>query len=157
VPAVLCPVFLIGPSPGALPAGADPCDDLSGDLDRVRIFVVEDDALSAIMLNDLLEMWGFQVSGIAGNAPAAIREIERQRPDIVLMDIRLAGNTDGVAAAQEIRRRFGIRSVFVTAYTDRATLDRVREAEPLGFLTKPYSPGQLQETLTQALDRLRAC
>ena len=157
MPAVLYPVFMIGPSPDVLPPSADPCDDLAGDLDRVKIFVVEDDALSAIMLNDLLEMWGFEVCGIAGNAPAAVREIERQRPDIVLMDIRLAGNTDGVAAAREIRRRFGIRSVFVTAYADRATLDRVRKAEPLGFLTKPYSPGQLQETMTQALERLRAC
>ena len=109
------------------------------------------------MLNDLLEMWGFVVCGMATSAPAAVREIERHRPDIVLMDIRLADNTDGIAAAKEIRGRLGIRSLFLTAYTDRATLDRVREAEPLGLLSKPYSPGQLQETLKEALGRLRAC
>ena len=125
--------------------------------DRVSIFVVEDDALSAIMLNDLLEMWGYRVCGMAHSAPAAVREIERHQPDLVLMDIRLADNSDGVAAAHEIRRRFGIRSLFLTAHTDHATLTRVREAEPLGLLAKPYSPGQLQVTLEQALERLRHC
>ena len=143
----------------AAPERARPgsADDLVRDQDRVRIFVVEDDALSAMMLNDLLDMWGYVVCGIADNAPAAVREIERHNPDMVLMDIRLADNTDGVGAAREIRSRLGIRSVFLTAHTDRTTLARVREAEPLGLLAKPYSPGQLKETLEQALERLRSC
>ena len=125
------------------------------DVQRVRIFVVEDDALSAMMLHDLLEMWGYAVCGTASGAAAAIQEIERRKPDLVLMDIRLADNTDGVAAAVEIRRRLGVRSIFLTAHTDRKTLARVQNAEPLGLLAKPYSPAELQQVLRQALDRLR--
>lgn len=131
-----------GPAPGAEPQ-------------PVRIFVVEDDALSAIVLNDLLEMWGYAVCGMAQTASAAVAEVDRLRPDLVLMDIRLADNVDGIEAAREIRRRFGVRSVFVTAHTDRATVARVQETEPLGFLPKPYLPEQLRLTLLQALERLR--
>ena len=121
----------------------------------VRVFVVEDDALSAIVLNDLLELWGFEVCGMAGDAKTAIREAERYRPDFLLMDIRLAGQMDGVAAAQELRRRINVRSIFLTAHTDRATMQRVRETEPLDILAKPYSPDQLQATLNRALEQLR--
>ena len=125
------------------------------DASPVRVFVVEDDALSAIVLNDLLELWGFEVCGMAGDAKSAISEAERHRPDFLLMDIRLAGQMDGVAAAQELRRRINVRSIFLTAHTDRATMQRVRETEPLGILAKPYSPDQLQATLNRALEQLR--
>lgn len=94
---------------------------------------------------------------MAQAAPAAVASIARERPDLVLMDIRLADNTDGIAAAHEIRSRFGVRSVFVTAHTDRATVARVRETEPLGLLPKPYLPEQLRVTLRDAVDRLRPC
>lgn len=151
------PVLAASSIPCVLPTIGGPREGAEVPVERVRVFVVEDDALSAIMLNDLLELWGFGVCGMAHSAPAALREIERHHPDIVLMDIRLADNTDGVQAAHEIRRRFGIRSIFLTAHTDHATLTRVREAEPLGLLAKPYSPGQLHVTLLEALERLRHC
>ena len=141
------------PPPAAAPVRAKP--DAGPGAQPVRVFVVEDDALSAIVLNDLLGLWGYAVCGMADTASAAIAEVERLRPDLLLMDIRLAGNVDGVEAAQEIRRRLGIRAIFITAHTDRATLARIHQAEPLGFLPKPYMPEQLRQLLAEALGRLR--
>ena len=148
--------------PRALPTGAPPPPPAAAPVragpgaQPVRVFVVEDDALSAIVLNDLLGLWGYAVCGMADTASAAIAEVERLRPDLLLMDIRLAGNVDGIEAAQEIRRRLGIRPIFITAHTDRATIARIHQAEPLGFLPKPYMPEQLRLLLAEVLGRLRS-
>src|SRR4051794_10567851 len=98
--------------------------------ERIRIVVVEDEAIAAMDLEMLLEELGYEVCDVVMSAPEAIRTAERSKPDLLLMDIRLADNTDGVTAALEIRARFGIRSVFLTAHTDAATMARVRAANP---------------------------
>ena len=121
---------------------------------RADVFVVEDDPLSALMLNDLLEIWGFTISGMARSAPEAITALERHRPKLVLMDVRLADQTDGIVAAQTIRDRFGLRSLFITAHNDRATLDRMQKVNPLGVLIKPYSHEALRQALDAALSPL---
>jgi DNA-binding NarL/FixJ family response regulator len=87
------------------------------------------------------------VVGVALTAEEAVRLAEEERPDVMTMDIRLRGERDGISAALEIFERFGIRSVFVSAYGDAATVARARTASPLGWITKPLRRDQFEEPL----------
>jgi PAS domain S-box-containing protein len=105
---------------------------------KTRILIVEDEGLIALDLRRKLEQAGYDVPAIADNAAAAIRNVETHRPDLVLMDIRLHGAEDGIEAADQIRRRFNVPVMFVTAHADRATLNRARITEPFGYIVKPF-------------------
>src|SRR5262245_43867388 len=87
----------------------------------LRILIVEDEFYIALDIEALLLGFGHSAVGIAVSADQAVSLTERERPDLVLMDIRLVGRRDGIDAADEIFSRFGIRSVFVTAHTDAHT------------------------------------
>ncbi|AWK88343.1 response regulator [Azospirillum thermophilum] len=120
----------------------------------LRVLVVEDEAIAAMDLEMMLEVLGHSVCGVLAEGPEAVREAGATRPDLVLMDIRLAGGTDGVEAAHDIRRLYGIRSLFLTAHNDRATLERAAAAQPFAVLTKPYSRNQLRLALDRAAQEL---
>lgn len=102
------------------------------------ILIVEDESLIALELKKKLEEAGYTVSTIVDNAVDALLSVESLGPDLVLMDIRLHGPGDGIETAEEIRRRFRVPVMFVTAHADRETLDRARIAEPFGYLVKPF-------------------
>ena len=108
-----------------------------------RVLVVEDDFLVAGELEHWLSLAGFEVVGPAATAEEAIRLAREAKPDLIVMDIRLAGARDGVDAAIEIYRALGIRSVFATAHSDARTMARGQEANPLAWIAKPYSPSGL--------------
>jgi PAS domain S-box-containing protein len=116
-----------------------------------RILIVEDERIVAHNLRRRLESLGFSVPALATTAEQAIVEAERTNPDLVLMDIRLQGDRDGIEAATEIHRRLGIPVVYLTAYTDADTVRRARVSEPLGFLSKPFGLRELQSTIEVAL------
>lgn len=122
----------------------------------LRLMIVEDDAIGALFLEQSLRELGYEVCAVVDSAPAALTAAERTRPDFVLMDIRLARGTDGVEAAREIRERYGIGSMFLTAHSDPATLTRARAADPLAFLIKPYSPRELGSAIAVAASRVRS-
>jgi DNA-binding NarL/FixJ family response regulator len=82
----------------------------------------------------------FEVVGVAGTAEEAIRMAEIKRPDLSIMDIRLAGIRDGIDVATEMFSKYGIQSIFATAHSDSDTLRGAEIAHPLGWLAKPYSP-----------------
>jgi DNA-binding response OmpR family regulator len=99
---------------------------------------------------------GFEVVGVATTAEEAVEIARAERPDLVLMDIRLAGVRDGIDAAAEIRSDLGIPSLFATAHSDAATRARGEgAAAPIGWLTKPYAPTELAAAVAAALARLR--
>lgn len=108
-----------------------------------RVLVVEDDFLVAGELEHWLAAAGFQVIGPAATAEEAIALAAEADPDLAIMDVRLAGQRDGVDAAIQIYRQFGVRSMFATAHSDRWTLARGQEANPLGWVAKPYSAAGL--------------
>lgn len=108
-----------------------------------RVLVVEDDFLVAGELEHCLTAAGFQVIGPAATADEAIALAADGMPDLVIMDVRLAGPRDGVEAAIHIYEHFGVRSMFATAHSDRQTLARGQAANPLGWIAKPYSPAGL--------------
>ena len=122
-------------------------------MDAARILIVEDEQITAADIGDILEGLGHKVVGVVANAAAAVNHAERSRPDLVLMDIQLRGAADGVEAARTIWRRLDIPSIFLTAHADEATLHRAREAEPLGYIVKPFHENELQAVIQMALHK----
>ena len=105
---------------------------------NAEILIVEDEGLIALDLKKKLELAGYTVLGTVDNADDAILSAERLGPSLVLMDIRLRGPMDGVATSDQIRKRFHIPVIFVTAHADRETLERARITEPFGYIVKPF-------------------
>ena len=117
-----------------------------------RVLIVEDDFLVSTEIEDSLQNAGYQIIGPATTAEEAIAIACHERPDIVIMDVRLAGKMDGVTAAVEIYREFAIRSIFATAHADADTVSRAAEAKPIAWLQKPYSTQLLVEAVKAALN-----
>jgi two-component system, response regulator PdtaR len=115
----------------------------------LRILVVEDEFFISLDTKALLQSMGHAVVAIAVSADQAVRMAGREMPDVVLMDIRLAGTRDGIDAAEEIRSRFGISSIFVTANSDPQTRRRAQAVQPMGFLEKPLTEQRLRLGLSR--------
>ena len=123
---------------------------------RPRILVVEDESIVALDIQQQLEQLGYQVVGRSPCAEEAIALANALRPDLVLMDIQLAGTMDGITAAQEIRPRLGIPVVFLTAFEADELLARAQLTEPFGYILKPFSSRELRTVLEMALYRSRS-
>jgi len=122
-----------------------------------RLFVVEDEALIAMELVDRLTNLGYEVVGDAASGEVAIGEIAARSPDLVLMDIRLAGPMSGIDAAVALRERgLAVPVVFLTAYSDPDLLERAKTVEPAGYLVKPFEERELHATVQMALYKGRA-
>jgi CheY-like chemotaxis protein len=104
-----------------------------------RVLIVEDNWLIAIEIETILLEAGYEVIGIAMSADQAAELCGSGRPDFVLMDIRLQGTRDGVDAAVDLRQRFGVPSIFVTAHGEPETRARAQAAQPLGWIIKPIA------------------
>ncbi|MFC7539688.1 response regulator [Siccirubricoccus deserti] len=117
---------------------------------------MEDEYFVALDAEDALSAAGFTVVGVAATAEDAVKMAAADRPDIVLMDIRLAGSRDGIDAAAEIRSQLGILSLFATAHSDAATRSRGdAAASPLGWLSKPYSHSEIAAAVSEAIIKAR--
>ena len=116
---------------------------------RLRVLVVEDEAVSAMYLDDLLSGLGCEVVATADTAREAVAAAAAHRPDVVFMDVRLReGN--GIEAATAIRDRFGTPFVLATAYADEEMRRRIAEAGPLAYLVKPVALAAIQRILETA-------
>ena len=120
-------------------------------MSATRILIVEDEGLIALDLKKRLEQAGYTVPAIADNAAGALLSVESLEPNLVLMDIRLRGPRDGIDTADEIRRRFHVPVIFVTAHADRETLDRARITEPFGYIVKPFHGIDFRAQIEMAL------
>ena len=118
---------------------------------RARILIVEDDALVAAYIKDVLEETGFAVPGVASTAAEAFALVGATLPRLALVDIRLPGSLDGIQVACELLRRFKVPSIFLSGMDDPETAERAQVAQPLGFLHKPFRPSQVFNALEQAL------
>jgi PAS domain S-box-containing protein len=119
----------------------------------VRILIVEDEIIIARELEARLEGMGHGVAGIAASGQEALALAEETRPDLVLMDIVLKGDIDGIEAAAEIRRRFHLPVIFISAYADRDTLARAKITQPFAYIVKPFSERELAANIEMALYR----
>lgn len=118
-----------------------------------KIVIVEDEIIVAWNLSETLERLGYDVTGVAHNAEDAVELVGRYRPDLVLMDIRLAGERDGIEAAGDIRQQFNLPVIFLSSHGDAYTMRRAAHVYPLGFIDKPYSEQGLAQALKDIVAR----
>ena len=122
-------------------------------MSRKRIFIVEDEGIVAADLADRLDHLGYDVAGQAASGELAIKKIGATLPDLVLMDIILQGNMDGVEAAGEVLKLYKIPVVYLTSHADDATMRRARITGPFGYVLKPFEERELHMAMEIALYR----
>jgi CheY-like chemotaxis protein len=118
-----------------------------------HILIAEDERLVARDLERRLRRLGYTVVALAATGSDAIHQAAEHRPDLVMMDIHLQGEMDGIEAAGFIRTRLNIRIVYMSAYSDQGTLARAQSTDPAAFLEKPFNDYNLQRTLQQVLSQ----
>ena len=124
-----------------------------GESRRLRVMVVEDEALIALDIERRLTRSGYEVVGVADNFDDAVKTFVEIRPELVLMDIHICGTVDGIETARAIGRLGDVPVVFLTAYADDDTIQRAAEISPYGYLLKPFDDRTLSATITVALGR----
>ncbi|MBR9860721.1 response regulator transcription factor [bacterium] len=118
---------------------------------KVRIYIVEDMAITRAYLEDNLNSNGYEVAGSSAKAESAWLEIQELEIDLILLDINLAGEKDGIWLAQKVRSTMDKPIVYLTAFGDKATIDSVIETKPNGYLMKPYNVPSLLTTIAIAI------
>ena len=108
-----------------------------------RIMIVEDEAIMVMYLEMMLKREGFTIVCSVCTGEDAIKMVEEIRPDVILMDIRLAGYLDGIETASEIGKRFQCAIIFITGYLDQSNRQRAEELRPVAFLSKPLITKEL--------------
>jgi PAS domain S-box-containing protein len=117
---------------------------------KPAIFIVEDEAIVADDIRETLISLGYTTAGTAKSGEVALEKIKELRPDLVLMDIHLAGKMDGVEAAEKIHELYHIPVIYLTAYSDKALLDRAKVTEPYGYVIKPFDERELHSVIEMA-------
>jgi PAS domain S-box-containing protein len=125
-------------------------------MNPTRILIVEDERIVARDIQTQLTRLGYAVVGTTRFGEQAVQLATELNPDLVLMDIRLEGAVDGIAAAQEIRNRLQVPVVYLTAYADEETLQRARVTEPFGYILKPFEERELRTVIEMALYKHQA-
>ncbi len=115
------------------------------------VLVVEDEALIAMGFVAQVEDMGLSVCAIADSAQQAMREAEAHRPAVVLMDVRLRGEGDGVDAAMHIHQAVGSKVIFITGSREPSTIERIHQDHPYAVMFKPVLERQLRATITEAM------
>lgn len=123
---------------------------------KSRILIVEDDPLISLDVSQALKGFGYDVVGAANSGLKAIELYKSAKPDLVLMDINLKDEMDGIEAAEKINKERPTAIVFLTALSDEATLQRAKLTGPYGYLIKPFDPAELHSTIEIALSRFAA-
>lgn len=123
--------------------------------EKIRILVVEDEAIIAMDLQETLNEAGYIVIATLPSGEEALELCRNERPDIVLMDVHLQGTLNGIETAQQLRKNYAIPSVLLTAHYDRMTLAAAQQAGIFAYLVKPYEDRELCATLTTALTQAR--
>jgi len=118
-----------------------------------RILIVEDERIVAFNLQQRLAHLGYEVPGVAVSGPESLDMIERLAPDLVLMDIHIEGAMDGIDVASRLMDQPSVPVIYLTAYSEDATLKRARQTKPYGYLIKPFSERELHATIQMALER----
>ncbi len=122
--------------------------------DKMKIMVVEDDAIIGMDIEHRVRRLGYEVTGVADNAEEAIELAADSKPDIALMDIRLRGDIDGIDTARMLKEQFALPVIFITAYSDLKMRSRALDLNPAGYIVKPIREVELKNTLEEARKRI---
>jgi DNA-binding response OmpR family regulator len=118
---------------------------------KVKILVVEDVANVAVVLKARLESYGYEICAMADTGPKAIAATMQHKPDIVLMDIMLEGDMNGIEAATEILKKMDVPIIYLSCLNDQKVMDRAIETNPYGYILKPYDSAELRFGIENAL------
>ncbi|MCR4288756.1 MAG: PAS domain S-box protein [Candidatus Scalindua sp.] len=118
---------------------------------NARILIVEDEHTISESLKEMLKNWGYGIVGVISSGEEAIQKSLRMRPDLVLMDIKLEGDMDGVEAARKIHESFDVPIVYLTAYANSDLLKRAKITDPYGYILKPFTAKELHIAIEMAL------
>ena len=124
-------------------------------MSKARIMIVEDAGVVALSLQYRLKRFGYEIPVIVSSGEEALNEIIQNDLDLVLMDIRLEGEMDGIETAQQIKEKYQIPIIYLTAHSDEKTLNRAKITEPYGYILKPYEDRELYSTIEMALYKNR--
>lgn len=125
-------------------------------MSETRILIVEDEFIVASDIESRLLDLGYSVVGKADTGEKGIELARSLTPDLILMDVHLRGSMDGITAATEIRQSFNLPVVFLTAYADESTLERAKDAEPYGYILKPFEDRELRTNIEIAVYKHKA-
>lgn len=120
-----------------------------------RILIVEDEHIVAMGIKRMLKSLGYTLAGVASSGEDAISKTESTFPDLVLMDIMLKGDMNGIEAAKEIKSLFDVPVVYLTACSESKIVERAWKTGPLGYIVKPFDEKDLQKSIDVALCRHR--
>ena len=123
-------------------------------METFKVLIVEDEIINAKVLQNFLEGKGYVVMGVVATGEEAINFVTKEKPDIILMDIELDGKINGVDAAEEINKENSIPILYLTSQTDKRTVDKARDTQPVGYVIKPFSPLQLEITMEMARKKI---
>ena len=118
---------------------------------KPSVFIVEDETVVAIDIRDVLTDFGYRVKGIAKTGEDALERIPVSLPDLVLMDIHLAGEMDGIETADRVHTEYHIPVIFLTAYADNALIERAKRTLPFGYIIKPFGERELHSAIEVAI------
>ena len=119
-----------------------------------KIMIVEDENIIALDIRSIVEQLGYMVSAIVSSGEESIRKASKIKPDLVLMDVKLKGSLDGVSAGEKIYKQFQIPIVYLTAYSDIDTINRIKNGkngEKSTMINKPFDEGELQAIIDNTL------
>jgi CheY-like chemotaxis protein len=120
-------------------------------MSKINVLVVEDESIVSKDIQHSLKKLGYNVVGASSTGEKAIELAGEERPDIILMDIMLKGDMNGIEAAERIKELYSIPIVFLTAYADESTLSKAKITEPYGYILKPFKEIDLHTTIEMAV------
>lgn len=120
-------------------------------MSAVKVAIVEDEAIIAEDLADILRSFNYSVVGIAKSYQTGLDLIKKQNPDIVLLDIKIRGELDGITLAHKIKEEYHLPFVFISSHSDQATVKRAADANPYGYLLKPFEDEDVKIAIEIAL------
>jgi CheY-like chemotaxis protein len=121
-----------------------------------KILIVEDEAVVSLDVTRRLEKMGYEVMGRIASGEEALALIEKERPDLVLMDINLQGEMDGIETATKLYKEYNLPVIYLTAYAGESTLERAKESKPYGYILKPFKERELHAAIEIAISRHKA-
>jgi len=120
-------------------------------MDKLNIYIVEDESIVAKDIQNSLVKLGYNVVGISNNGADAIEKITELNPDLILMDIMIKGDLTGIDVSERIKEKLNIPVVFLTAYADEGTLSKAKITEPYGYILKPFKEIDLHSTIEMSV------
>jgi CheY-like chemotaxis protein len=121
-------------------------------MSKGKILIVEDDKVQCLTLTSMLERCGYEVIDTVAYGENVIEAIEKRKPDLVLMDIWLKGEMDGIVATKEINEKWDIPVIYITAHTDGQTIEKINQTKHNGYIQKPLNYMELQITIDTVMN-----